>query len=221
MSADPSWKGIYKAAGLSLIIDSIILILFIPLAFFIGGALMATTGKKLLESLSGNSFPFLLAIASFAISSSLNIAVAPGLYFALRERGKTYALLATLSLLMGTSIFLVSSMIFYAAGSLSSGYFAATTDVQASAYIASADLLLSVVNATMVLVNFLSAFALILYSIPMIRGIFDRRLGYLGILAAFLRIAYSLPGLSIIAGIYAILFFVWSIGVGWKLYRLS
>lgn len=221
MSTDLSWKAAYKAAGLSLIIDSIIIILFIPLALPILKALMATTGKELLESLSGNSFLFLLAIAFFALSSSLNIMVAPGLYFALRERGKTHALFATLALLMGTSIFLVSSMVFYAAGTLSSGYFAATTDVQRSAYIATADLLLSVVNASMVLVNFLSAVALILYAIPMIRGVFGRGLGYLGILAAFLRIAYSLPGLSIIAGIYAILFFVWSIGVGWKLYKLA
>lgn len=221
MSVDPSWKNAYKAAGISLISDGVILGLFIPLAFSVGGALQATTGKELLESLSGNGFAFRLAIGLFALSGALNILAGPGLYLALKELRKTYALIATVALLMGTSVFLVGSSVFYAAATLSNGYSAATTDFQKASYIAAGDLLLGVVNASFVLTAIFSAVAIILYSIPMLKGVFGRGLGYVGIIAGLIRIPSSLPGLAIIAPIYGVLFFVWVVGVGWKLYRLG
>ncbi len=219
MSVDSSWKGVYKAAGISLIIAGVLFIIGL-LAFSVLGS-AATTGKELLQSLSGKDLFFRVAIGSFALATALFIPGILGLYLALKELGKTYALIASVTALVATAVSLTSIFVFYAAPTLSSDYYAATADAQKAAYIATADLLLSVVNASFIVTGLLFAAATILISILMLRGVFGKGVGYLGLIAGLVGIPGSLPAVAIIFLISTILFAVWFIAVGWKLYKLA
>jgi hypothetical protein len=116
---------------------------------------------------------------------------------------------------------------------LSDSYFASANEVQQVAYVAVADGLLGIVNYLATLDNFLwGVYAVIIGSV-MLKGVFSKATGYLGIVSGILGIVGSfvfillgtasdaiLQTLGFMLAAAIILWGVWYILIGIRLYRL-
>ncbi len=62
---------------------------------------------------------------------------------------------------------------------------------------------------------------IIIINIVMLKGVFHKGVGYLGIATGLLILLASLPNLGFFFPIFIVLLGVWSIAVGSKLYKLG
>jgi len=109
---------------------------------------------------------------------------------------------------------------------LSNAYAAANPAAQ-GAYVATAQLAMDLANITALIATFVQFFAVILVSYAMLRETpFRRSAAYVGIVGGIVALLFiptfvlgsPLSGLFNLAGV--VLLFIWSVIVGWTLYRL-
>src|SRR2546421_10522124 len=217
-SPDPSWRGLYRAGGVSaalyavLIIDPFELQKPTPLPPLSGGA--AT-----LQYIALHKPVYIIELVSFVGLSLPAMVVFLALYGALKHLNKSYAAL-------GALVGIASEVIALAYNSsppslngglvyLSDHYVAATTAAQRAAFATAAESLIAVSNA----VNA----AGILTAISMLKGVFHKGVAYLGIVTGALGIVSEAfrdilgPGYYV----YGLLLPIWFLAVGWKLSRLG
>jgi uncharacterized membrane protein YhaH (DUF805 family) len=109
---------------------------------------------------------------------------------------------------------------------LSQNYAAATSDIQRAAYLATANYALAVTAVSEPVYSFaVFSIGLLIISLVMLKGIFGKATAYLGIVASIVGFVYGIslfvPALAITAAITVILWAVWSLLVGSRLYRLG
>ena len=220
-SPHPSWRGLYRAGGVSaalyvvLIIVPLVLLNTMPQPPLSGGA--AT-----LQYIASNRSGYILELVLYVGPSVLAMVVFLALFMALKHLNKSYAAL-------GALVGIASEVIALAYNSsppslngglvyLSDHYVAATTAAQRAAFATAAEGLIAV-NAT----GILTAIGMLILSLVMLKGVFHKGVAYLGIVTGVLGIVSEAfrdilgPGYYV----YGLLLPIWFLAVGWKLSRLG
>jgi hypothetical protein len=221
--AEPSWKGLYRAGGISTLLVGILTILVI-LFFLISGP-PPSNAAVYLQSVAANKTPTLVLLGLFYAFDILLVPTILAIYHALEGIDRPRMLISAALLLVATTIDLAAG--FYTPLlSLSDGYASSTTEAQRAAFVATGQSVIATAQTTGFLVIFLSSIATVIIGSVMLKGDFAKRVAYLGMIAGIVGIVWSLGApFSGVFGLLVIINFallaVWFIAVGSKLYRLG
>jgi hypothetical protein len=220
MSVDPSWKGFYKTGGTSFIIAGIIVLFFI-LANLILQQPLPPSPQAILE----NPMPPITIFAITVIGEFLLMFGFLGLYLSLKNVNKTNMLIATALGLGAVSMFLVSRGQIISLIPISSKYMVTSSTTLREAYLASATLAIEAQNTYSTMAMILLNLATIITGLTMLKGVFNKNIGYLAIIAGIITIfapPLVIMGAPIIIPLIGlILTGIWNIVVGVKLYKIG
>jgi hypothetical protein len=106
---------------------------------------------------------------------------------------------------------------------LSDRYAEATTETERAPFVAGAELLLALNDLPAVILGVLQALGILLLSLLMLKGIFARRLAWLGVVTGAIGIVAEVlrPQLGSAYGIYGLMLLVWLVWVAVALWRLG
>ncbi len=222
VDAGATLRGLYKVGGVSMFAVTALTFL----AFFLFTATPSTTNVTPEKALS--SFP---SQATFAIASNLDIEALyifilvglVALYAALRDTNWGFALTGTMIGAIGLTVSFIGTALSFATPGLSDAYASATaTAADKAAYVA-ANWAISAAGTAIGLVGgVLIGLWILVISWVMLKGMFGRKVAYLGLLVAILLFASTPPFVPFYFFIVAfVLFAVWSAAVGVRLYGLG
>jgi hypothetical protein len=220
INIDPSWKGVYKASGISLFVAGVIPFLFL-LSVIILQQTIPVPAREALEDPAAPTYLFLLA----ALGELLLMPAGLGLYLSLKDVKKTHMLIATSLWVLATPMFLVSRGLIISLSQISGRYLDTTNEIMKAAYLASAELAIETQSICAYMALILLSVASIIIGSVMLKGVYGKVTGYLviaaGILTLFtpLRVLIEIPFLISFTGV--VLSAVWQIVVGVKLYKLG
>jgi len=228
-SPDPSWRGLYRAGGVSALLY-VVLTFAIPVVLgFItpqpasaGAVATFAGGLATLQFIASHGSVFILNQALIFGPSILAMVVFLALYMALKHLNKSYAAIGALLAIAAAVLTLVTFSIVGGLVYLSAEYVAATTAAQRAAFTTAAEALIAVHNA-MIADGILFTTGILIISLVMLKGVFRKGIAYLGIVTGALGIISEAlrPILGYSYAVYGILLLIWLIAVGWKLYRLG
>jgi hypothetical protein len=226
--SDKRWAGYYRAGGISIIIAGILVLITLPLIFVLIPSLAPSSVQSGLASIQSQSLLFGMTWGIYLVSDLLYLIAFPALYFALRQANRTVTVIASIfnmvfvAVDVGVDIPLRLSLI-----GLSNSYALTNGDTQA-AYLATGQLTMDLANLTALVATFLQFSAIILASYAMLKSeTFKKNVGYIGIVSGVLGILFipTFAAGSMLSGLFNLGGFVflviWSVLVGYKLYRLS
>ncbi len=223
---DSSWKGIYKPGALSFIVSGIFLLVGAALLLVIGP--WPTSTGALLSFLSGKGMLVPVTIGVFTASAILRLPAVLGLFVALKQNEKPWALIATGLFGLGVAFDLsVTVTNFFGLVFLAGKYVASTTGAEQAAYVAAGDLASLGTVVGLSIVGLLYAIGTIIFSLSWLRAGFSRIIGYYGLAYGILVViagsvsAPGAPGLGAGFAAGASFFAVWNFLVGFKLYQLA
>ena len=224
---DPSWRVLYRAGGVSAVLFVLLTIVSLVLAFVTpqpqssGGSLMLPGGVATLQYIASHRSVFILDQIMFVGPVAFTMLVFLALYVALKSLSKSYAAIGAVVGIAGVVLSLVPFSIVGGLVYLSDHYVAATTVAQRAGFATAADSLIAQNNIVSV-GGILFAVGVLVISLAMLKGVFQKGIAYLGIATGVVGIICEAlrpilgPGYSI----YLILL-VWLSAVGWKLYKLG
>jgi len=222
---DPSWKGLYKAGGISAILY-IVLALLIPTVQVLTKSYFSTTaeygGAEFLQFIAENRTWWLIAQTLVLGSSILAIVSFVALFAALKNIDKSYAAVGAVVAVTCQLLFMAYYPVLLGTIYLSDKFVMAAADQQALLG-AAADSLMAINNAFNPLYESLFGISILIFSLVMLKGVFHKSLAYLGIatcIAALTGLALW-PVLNVGYFWWWVFFFVWFTAVGWKLYQLG
>jgi hypothetical protein len=228
-TVDTSWKGLYKWGGISALAAGVLYIIIILLALGLGVP-SSTTGEGILTWFSGHATLAYTWYGLAIVGDILFVPVLLALYLALKGINKNAVLAAAgmgglaLALDLGVNMITWIALI-----TLSQNYAAATSDIQRAAFVATADYAVGItsVSSTVYSSIIFSIWPLIT-SLVMLKGIFSRATAYVGIAASIIGLVYGLTvfvpyssSLAVLLALMLILFAVWLLLAGSRLYRLG
>lgn len=225
---EPSWKGLYRVAGVLAIITGII-----SFVLMLGGADLYKSGYP------SNATAYLQLVSQhqalanglwslWMLTDFLGIATTIAAYLILRHYNKTLALVGTL--IVGFYIFYdisVTELNSLTLVSLSHGYASATTDALRATYVAAATYGYAALPLQTVLSFGVGSVGWLLWCVPMAKSLFGRGLAAFGAIVNIIGImsaAAPVVSSSILSWLQFLappLIGLWSIAVGYKLYRHS
>lgn len=220
MAVDQSWKGVYKAGGLSLFAAG-----FVVIPYFLALLISQTSPTLNPQMVLDNPVP---AVPLFALAAFGELLLMPGvlgLYYSLKNVKKTQMLMATALWLVAVISFLVSRGQILSILPISGSYQATTSETLRAAYLVSTEHAIELGNvfAEMALIFF--SVSSIIIGLVMLKGVFGKGISYLVIIAGTLTLLGTmgvlLAPLTYLTPIGLVLSAVWQMGVGIKLYRLG
>lgn len=225
---EPSWKGLYRISGILAIIVGIA-------SFFLmlGGLTLYKSGypsspEAYLQLVSQNHVLANRLWSLWMINDFLGIAPTIAAYLILRHYNRTLALVGIL--VVGLYIFYdisVTELNSLTLVSLAQGYASATTDALRASYVAAATYGYSALPLQTVLSFGIGSVGWLLWCVPMARSLFGRGLAAFGAIVNIVGIigaAAPVVSSNILSWFQFLappLIGLWSIGVGYKLYRHS
>ncbi|MBN1992036.1 MAG: hypothetical protein JW953_04985 [Anaerolineae bacterium] len=219
---DPSWRGLYRAGGVSAI-------LYVVLAVTVPAVQVLTVqydfkmdGPTLLQFIAAHKLWWMI-LQTLVLGTSL-LAIVPfvALFVALKHVDKSYAAIG--AVVAGTCqlLFMAYYPVLLGLVYLSDQYVAAT-DTQRVILATAAEALIAQNNAFNPLYESVFGISILIFSLVMLKGVFHKSVAYLGMAtcgAAFIGLAlWPLVGVTYFW--WWLLFMIWFIAVGWKLYRLG
>ena len=224
-SPDPSWRGLYRAGGVSAFLY--IALLIVPIALiFTSPQPPISGGAATLQYIASNKVVYITELVLFLAPSVLAMIVFLALYMALKHLNKSLAAIGTLiaiaSQIMGLAYNSSPQSLNGALVILSDQYVAASTAVQRAAFANAAESLIAVANAVSAS-GILFSIGILIISIVMLKGVFHKGIAYLGIVTGVIAIMSEAfrPFIGIGYIVFFLLEVIWLIAVGWKLYRLG
>jgi hypothetical protein len=226
---DPSWRGLYRAGGVSAVLFvvltfavPIVLGFITPLPPSAGGAATLASGVTTLQYIASHRSVFILNQVLFFGPGILAIVAFLALYMALKHLNKSYAAIGAVVAITSQVLYLFTFSIVFGLVYLSDLYVAATTAAQRTALATTADGLIAQYN-TVSAAGILFNIGILIISLVMLKGVFHKGVAYLGIVTGVLGIISEAlrPILGVGYAVYGVLFLIWLIAVGWKLYRLG
>jgi hypothetical protein len=224
-TVDTSWKGLYRWGGVSSLINGVLYIVGVIL--FLGMGVTPSGGEAILKWLVEQTTLAYTVYGVLMVTDILLVPVVLALYLALKGVNKNAMLAAAgfvgLFLVLDLGVTCISSV---ALTTISQNYVAATSDIQRAAYVATANYVLGVTAASEPFYSFVvSSIGFLIISLVMLKGVFSKATAYLGIAASIVGfvdgISLFVPALAISAAIAIILYGIWSLLVGYRLYRLG
>ena len=138
---DPSWKGVYKAGGISLFASGAVIVLFL-----LSMVLMRITLPDNPQVFFENPVPPTILFILAAFGEFLLMLGVLGLYLALKDVNKNKMLIAAAFGFTSVSMWLVSRAQIFSLFPISGRYMATTSEIMKAAYLASADRALELAN---------------------------------------------------------------------------
>ena len=224
-SPDPSWRGLYRAGGISAFLYIVLLIVPIVLIFTTKQP-PTSDGAAILQYIASNKVVYITELVLFLAPNVLAMIVFLALYMALKHLNKSLAaigaLIAIASQIIGLAYSSSPQSLNGALVLLSSQYMAATTAIQKAAYATAAESLVAMANAVSAS-GILFSIGILIISLVMLRGVFNRGIAYLGVVTGTIAIFSETfrPVIGIGYIVFFILEVIWLIAVGWKLFRLG
>ncbi len=221
MAQTDDFKGVYKAVGISSILAAIFIIVTLGsslVPFEEVGAEVGEDEQRLLRA-SSNSLLWALQSGSYIIFWLFLIPLFPALYLALRGVQHTYALIAAIVGEVGVIIGLTGGGMFYSVLSLSKSY-AAASGVEKTAIVAATQAITASSNMSGVLGFSLTGVTLIIVGLAMLKGVFNKWIGGLGIVTGILLLAAAIPSFTILFVMAGLGLIIWLVAVGLRLYKL-
>ena len=222
---DPSWRGLYRAGGVSAVLYVILSIGALVL-LIITPPVPSSGGAATLQYIASNKSVYLLELVLFVGICVPAMVLFLALYMALKHLNKSYAAIAALVAiasqvvglaLNGSPQSLNGGLVY-----LSDQYVTATTAAQRIAFATAAEGLIALTNAVNS-AGILFEVGILIISLVMLKGVFHKGVAYLGIITGAVGIVSE--ALRPILGFGYVVFFIleviWLIAVGWKLYRLG
>jgi Domain of unknown function (DUF4386) len=194
----PSWKDLYKMAGLAAIVSEIVILLGIITYFIWPYAPGVKSAESIFQLLQTDPFGGLVSLDLFLFVGNLfSIFLFLALYVSLKPVNESYALIALVVGLIGV-VLLIPSRPLVEMLSLSGRYATATSAVQKSQYLATGEAMLAVFNGTGWFMNtLLGAISLLASSILMLRSnIYSKVTAYVGIVTNAVVCGFFIPGLG-------------------------
>jgi hypothetical protein len=228
-TVDTSWKGLYRWGGVSAMLVGVLALIGITIAAGLGVP-PSSTGEGILKWFGGQTTH---AYTFYGLTIVMDILIVPvvlALYLALKGVNKNAMLSGAGFGGLAVALDLgVNTITWITLATLSQSYAAATSDVQRAAFVAAADYGVGItsVGGTVFSAAIFSIWPLIT-SVVMLKGVFGRVTGYVGILASIAGLAYGFTVLlpyssssALLLVVNFILFGVWSLLAGYRLYRLG
>jgi len=223
---DSTWKGMYKVGGLAMLIAGILYLAGTTSGYYLGTPPGDNQGYW--QSLAAQPALAQATYWIFALAGVLLIPAALGLYLALKGIDKNAMLVAAglvcFFIVLDVGVTELNSLALVA---LAQNYTAATSDVQRATYAAAAEWGL----ATLPVATFFSwvgpSVGFLIISIVMQKGIFGKNTARLGMIANGLGIVagfyflVSVPVLALLLTPILIIYGVWLIATGRRLYKLG
>ena len=221
---DPTWRGLYRAGGVSGLLAAVIYIVA-AILIFTTPAPPTSGGVETLEYIASYRSLYILKQILWLGPSVLAMVVFLALYPALKHVNKSYAAIGAV---LGISAWALS-LAWPTTGegapalvSLSDQYAAATTDAARTAVANAAEVLIAT-EAIPSALGVLQTIGILIISLVMLGGIFPKSVAYLGVATGAIGIVsealISLLGATY--AIYGVLVIVWFLVIGWQLYRLA
>ena len=221
---DPSWRGLYRAGGVSAMLFVVLLLVAIVLTIVAPPPLSAD-GATTLHYIASHKVLYTIEQVLWLAPSVFAAAVFLALFQALKHLNKSYAALAALagiiSWVLGLAIPTTGGgapVLVY----LSDHYMTAATAAQHTAFATAAEVFIAENNITYA-AGILAPVGILIISLVMLKGVFPKGVAYLGIVTGALGIMSEALRPLIGPGyfIYGLLLPAWFLLVGWKLYRLA
>jgi hypothetical protein len=219
---DPSWKGVVRWGGLSLLAGGAIAVMFFVLAVATQQTL-PIPAKEALENPLAPAALFTLTV----IGEVLLLPSGLALYFSLKGVKKTPMFIATALWALCVPMFLASRGQIIAISQISSRYLDTTDETMRAAYLASAELALETQNLYAMMGLILLSVASIMIGIVMLKGkeVFGKRIGYVAIGAGAFTLFGAITVITVVPIIFpiigVILTAVWQFYIGFKLFKLG
>ena len=220
---DPSWRGVVKWGGLSLIAAGAIALIFFV---FVSATkqTLPVPAEEALEDPLGPSALFTLAV----IGEVLLLPSGLALYFSLKGVKKTPMFIATAFWVLCVPMFLASRGQILAISQMSGRYMAATDEAMRASYLASAELAIEIQDLYAMMGLILLSVASIIIGIVMLKGkeVFGKMIGYFVIAAGAFTligaISVKVEGVPIIFPIIGVILgAIWQFYIGFKLYKMG
>ncbi len=226
-TADPAWKGVYKAGGIALILVAVVfLIAFYPSSISGGNP---TTAEELLST-AQERLTFSLVNLLGILLELLLIPGGLAIYLALKDIRKTAILIGVSLWELFVVLDIIRLSVAYSVISLSNGYAAATSETQRDAYVAVSNLAFGFsFGVAYTVVDTLFFASALVIGLVMLKGIFSKWIAYLGIATGIVGLVgspYS-PAFFPISSLLVPLLFgyvlsiIWALPLGYKLYKLG
>ena len=223
-SPDPSWRGLYRAGGVSATLFVVPVLVAIVLVVVAPPPVNAD-GAATLQYVASHKVLYVIEQILWLAPSAFALVVFLALYQALKHLNKSYAALGALAGIVSWALTLAipttgggAPILVY----LSDHYMAAATAAQHTAFATAAEVFIAENNITGA-VGILTPVGMLILSLVMLKGVFPKGIAYLGIVTGALGIVSE--ALRPILGpgyfVYGLLLPIWFLAVGWKLYRLG
>ena len=220
MSLDQSWKGAFKAGGLSLFAAG-----FIVFLFFLALLIVQTSPTLTPEMILDDPLPPVSLYALAAFGELLLMPGVLGLYVALKNVKKTYMMMATALWLVAVISFLISRTQIISLLPISGSYQSTTSEAMKAAYLVSTEHSIELSNVFANIALMLLGVSSIIIGLVMLKGVFSKGVSYLVILSGTLTLLGAIgvlfEPLTILVLFGLSLGGVWQIVVGLKLYKLG
>jgi hypothetical protein len=222
---DLSWKGMYLAGGISALLYVILALLIPTVQVLTMGYFPSTAeygGLEFLRFIAANRTWWLVLQTLVLGTSILPIVTFTALFMALKHLDKSIAALGAIVSAVIWILFLAYYPVLLGMVYLSDKFVSSPAGEQV-VYAAAAEALMAINNAFNPLYEPILAVSVLLVSLVMLKGVFHRAIGYLGIVTCIAAlVAVPLwPVLNVNYFWWWVFLFVWLIAVGWKLVQLG
>ncbi len=221
---DPSWRGLYRAGGISAVLFVVPILAAIVLIVIAPPPLNAD-GATTLQYIASHKVLYLIEQILWLAPSVFALVVFLALFLALKHLNKSYASLGALAGIVSWALGLAipttgggAPVLVY----LSDQYMTAATAAQHTAFATAAEVFIAGNNITYA-AGILAPVGILIISLVMLKGVFPKGVAYLGIATGVLGIVSEALRPMIGPGyfVYGLLLPTWFLVVGWKLYRLA
>lgn len=223
VSPDPSWKGLYKAGAICVLLYVVLAIVAPAVLFWIARYDTSMDGEATLRFIAQNRTWWMVEQTLTLGPSVISIVVFLALFAALKNVDKSLAAIGSTIAVVCQVLFVAYYPVLIGLTYLSDQYGAAASEARRAALVAAAEALLAQNNAFNPLYESVFAVSILILSLVMLKGVFPKVTAILGIVtAAAAAIALSLqPILGIGYFWWWLLFLIWFVLTGWKLLKLS
>ena len=230
---DQSWKSLYKAGGISGVLVGILLIIAIVLISITPQA-PTSGGIATLEYIASNRLVYIVGQVVGIAPVFLEIVVFLALLMALKGFNKSAAAIGSVLAIVSQAVVL-ASVNFGGLVNLSDNYMVAVTDAQRAVFANAAEWAIAFNNSVSAsgidVIMTSGAIGVLILSFLMLKGVFQKGIAVLGIIAGVLGIISAFgvfisplpvtPQLGIGYTLYAFILTIWLVAVGIKLYKLG
>jgi len=226
-AVDPSWKRLYRVGGASATIAGIVYVIITVLLSSLGAPPIGGTAEAVLKWLGGQALRAQIAWGLFILTDLLLVPAIPAVYLVLKGINRSAMIVA--ASFFGLFIVLdlgVTLPTLIALTTFSQNYVGAVSDLQRAAYAATALYAVSAASLSQALFSFVvPSIGSLVTSLVMMKGIFSKVAGCLGLAASLVGIVYGfsifIPALAMLLAIDLPLFGLWFILAGCRVYKLG